>query len=98
MEAIRIYAAGPERLAIDVVVTGSADPTLLTVETCMSLTSSDEEDAAPSTGWQGASWRGPNTIITHLITGLTAGTYGLWWRLTRADEKYIVFAGPIPVS
>lgn len=95
--ATTIYAAGPERLAIDVAVTGTTDPTALTVETCLDPAAATADGPAPVTGWQAATWDGPRTVVTHLITGTPAGTYGLWWRIDRGDEAPIVWAGTVTI-
>lgn len=105
MTTLSAPAATIERLTIpDVEVTGITDPTDCTVETCLDPDAVRAKDAAPETGWEVASWLDATTVSTHLITGVAAGTYGLWLRITGVEaghltgERVVLFAGVVKLT
>jgi hypothetical protein len=97
---ITLPAGTLERLEIPAVhVGGYPDPTELPIETQLTAdaASPTQGDAVDPDGWQPATWADTTTIRTHLLGG-TPGTYGLWVRITAADEVVIRYAGRIHLT
>jgi hypothetical protein len=87
-----------ERLEIpDVQIGGHPDPTSLAVETLISADASipSQGDAIDLGGFLPAEWLDETTVQTGLISGLTAGDYGLWVKVTANDENIIRYAGRV---
>jgi hypothetical protein len=83
-----------ERLEVpDCHIGGHPDPTAtVTASTALSAAATSAASPAPATGWQAATWYDTTTVHTHLISGATAGTYGLWVKLAAGDETAVRFS------
>lgn len=87
-----------ERVEIpDVHVAGYPNPTTLQVETQLSAAAPTLAlgDALDLTEFDDATWADNTTIRSHKLLPPEAGTYGLWVRITVADELVIRYAGRV---
>lgn len=98
---LRLPSTTTERLTVRVATPTVSDPTVLTVETCLSSSEASSTGAGPDAGWQSASWlstaSGP-VVASHLISQPTPGRYGLWLRLSSDDEAIVLFAARVTVT
>lgn len=82
---------------LEVTVAADADPTGLTVEFAMVLTTAEPEDADWNAGeWVSGSWSStrqtakaqtPTIGTSGTLVGAEGSSYGLWWRVTTASER-----------
>lgn len=96
--SLPLPAASLERLVVPLNIAGVTNPQTVVVASCLSATATSPLVAAPSTGWQTASWLDDRNVLTHKVGGLSAGDYGLWLKLSYSDEIAVVFAGVVTVA